>query len=62
MMIVIWLLTGIIFTGIAYAIHNKKQYSLISGYSNYTDEEKLELEKNGYVSYIGRFLWGFAII
>ncbi|MEH6940595.1 DUF3784 domain-containing protein [Bacillus sp. JJ722] len=53
---------GCIVTGLAYLIHNKKEYSLLSGYNSYTDEEKAELERNGYLSYEGKLMWGIAII
>lgn len=43
-------------------IHNKKEYSLLSGYNSYSEEEKAELERNGYLLYTGRLMWGLAVI
>lgn len=59
---VIWGVIGIILCGMAYLVHNKKMYDLISGYNTSSDEEKEEYRKNGYLLYMGRFLWGMAFI
>jgi len=60
MIIIIWVIAGIIMSGLAYLVHNKKMYDFISGYNTSSDEEKKEYEKNGYLAYTGRFLWGMA--
>lgn len=57
-LLLIWFAVGFLMSAIAYAIHFKKDYSLLSGYYSYSEEEKMELEKNGYFGYMGRFiLW-----
>ena len=61
-MILIWGIIGIILCGMAYLVHNKKMYNLISGYNTSSDEEKEEYRKNGYLLYMGRFLWGMALV
>ena len=61
-MILIWGIIGIILCGMAYLVHNKKMYNLISGYNTSSDEEKEEYRKNGYLLYMGRFLWGMAFV
>lgn len=61
-LIVIWGVIGIILCGMAYLVHNKKMYDLISGYNTSSEEEKEEYRKNGYLLYMGRFLWGMAFI
>jgi len=46
----------------AYLVHNKKMYNLISGYNTSNDEEKEEYRRNGYLLYMGKFLWGMAFV
>ncbi|MGM9924877.1 MAG: DUF3784 domain-containing protein [Bacillus sp. (in: firmicutes)] len=60
--LVIWIIVSCIMAVLAYLIHNKKVYGLLSGYNSYSDEEKAELERNGYMTYMGRLLWGMAIL
>lgn len=62
LLLIIWCLVGAMMVGIAFVVHNKKNYSLISGYSSYTEEEKKELEKNGYTRAVGRFCWTMAVL
>ncbi len=61
-MILIWGVIGIVLCGMAFLVHNKKMYNLISGYNTSSDEEKEEYRRNGYLLYMGRFLWGMAFI
>ncbi|MGN1386582.1 MAG: DUF3784 domain-containing protein [Bacillus sp. (in: firmicutes)] len=39
-LIVIWGIIGIILCGLAYLVHNKKMYDLVSGYNTSSEEEK----------------------
>lgn len=61
-LLVVWGIIGIILCGIAYMVHNKKMYDFVSGYNTSSEEEKQEYKNNGYLVYIGHFLWGMAII
>lgn len=59
---IIWVLSGTMMCGLAYLIHNKKQYYWLSGYGSYTELEKEELERNGYYKVVGRYMWRLAIL
>lgn len=61
MIIVIWSIIGLVLCVIAYLIHNKKMYGLVSGYNTSSPEDKLEYEQNGYLQFTGRLMWVTAI-
>ena len=59
---ILWVFLSLLMAGLAYAVHNKKQYGLLNGVSSYSEEEMKEAEENGYFSFTGRYLWAMAII
>jgi hypothetical protein len=48
--------TLLIVGGLTYLIVKKKEYSLLSGYSNRPEEEKQYLKENGYIDKVGKYL------
>ncbi|MFS0784500.1 DUF3784 domain-containing protein [Bacillus sp. 1P06AnD] len=62
LIITIWIMVAILFSILAYAVHNRKQYHYVSHYHHYSDSEKKELEQSGYFVRIGRFMWGVAVL
>ena len=61
-LVILWIFLSLLLLGLAYAVHNKKQYGLLNGVSSYSEEEMKEAEENGYFRYMGRYMWVLAII
>jgi len=61
-LVILWIFLSLLLLGLAYAVHNKKQYGLLSGVSSYSEEELREAEENGFFDFMGRYMWALAII
>ncbi|WJE16474.1 DUF3784 domain-containing protein [Halobacillus sp. ACCC02827] len=59
--IMVWVL--VIYGGLTYLVVKKREYGLISGFGNRSEEEQQYLLENGYVDATGRLLkWTFSML